>query len=662
MWYLTSEVDHRVIYIAGQNKEITIGRSADAQQRSFVIPDDPSISRKHATLTNLHDELFLQDLGSRYGTFVNNGEVKVESNSMIKLNDKDIVKFGKMGSVWIVHAKSFVTCTSTLKGENLQNLKTCLTSLSGTLKSDWDSTCKYLTMPAITLTMKVVLALVQGAHIVTVEFWSKCLEAVNSQMALPDPNNFTPQIIESTLNKEVVSFLPDDRRKSLLLGKKVVFFSKRQFDMYKAVLTNASASPLLLSESKMSKSMLCEKDVFVIQYNLTSSSQETQTQRNSIVDIVNYLKSKGKRVITDVEIGLAVLYCSTDKYCNPDFNFPSEVIKQTDQTAKNPTVLAQETQEYNYGAKCKKENVVINESLTNTSMSDKNNSFKRKMSDDDIQNNMTKKFAAGSAGHEGGIKRKVDESNDTKTNPSKKHATEFDEDGFNFVNSGNSDNTSSESTIKRLNLAKPQKRKLDCEDEEDDLFQFIQDRSKIPANTSKSNIFGANNSNTDSNTHDHETNDRNSEINNVDLSALRGSKLDELMKNNEKFMKSENTTLKKIKEEELDEKMNELTLGTTIVKVRPDLIIKKEPIAVEEQSSQVKNFKKFKKVWPIKMQVTIIPRSSMSIYKVDNSKDENSSTNYNEQENNTIPNESGSINHDVQENNMITNESEVTVQ
>lgn len=638
MWYLTSEVDQRVIYIAGKNKEVTIGRSADAQQSSFVIPDDPSISRKHAILTNLNDGLFLQDLGSRYGTFINSDE-KVESNSMIKLNDNDIVKFGKMGSVWTVHTKAFVTCTSTLKGENLQNLKTCLSNLSGSLKSEWDDTCKYLTMPAITLTMKVVLALVQGAHIVTVEYWNKCLEAVNLQTSLPDPNNFTPQIIESTLNKEVVSFLPDERRKNLLVGKKVIFFSKRQFEMYKAVLAKASANPLLLSESKMTKSMLCEKDVFVIQYNITSASQETQTQRNSILDIVNYLKSKGKRVITDVEIGLAILYCSTDKYCNPDFNFPSEVIKQTDQTAKTSTVLAQESQEPTQGFHSKKENVVINESLTNTSMSDKN-SFKRKMSDEnDFQSNASKKLAVGGNNDSGGIKRKVDENNDIQSNPSKRHAADNDEDSFNFVNS---DNTPAESSTKRLNLLKPQKRKLDCEDEEDDLFQFIQDRSKVPANASKSNIFGAKNSNTESNTEDA---DRNSANNNVDVSTLRGAKLEELMKNNEKLMKSESAILNKKIKEELDEKMNQLSLGTTVVKVRPDLIIKKEPIEIEESSSQVKNFKKFKKVWPVKMHVTIIPRSSMSTYKLDITK----------------ANESSSISINNQEN-MITNESEVNVQ
>lgn len=624
MWYLTSKEDQRVIYITEKSKEVSVGRTPDAQNKCFVIPDDPSISRKHATFSILNKELYIQDLGSRYGTFVNTDE-KIESNTMIKLADNDVVKFGKMGSMWTVHSTSFVTCTSTLKGENLQNLIQCLSSLSGSLKNEWDDTCKFLTMPAITITMKVALALVQGAHIVTVDYWNKCLEAVSSQTILPDPNKFTPQVIESTLNKEVVSFVPDKNRQKLFSGLKVIFFSKSKYDLYKGLLCKASATPLLLSESKMTKSMLCEKDVIVIQCTMPAASQETQAQRDSILDIVNYMKSKGKRLITDVEIGLAVLYCSTEKYCNPEFNFPSEVIKQTGQNTKSGTVLAQESQEPTQ--RVKRENVIIDESLTSSS--------KRKLSDDsDLFENSNKKLAISGAdknGTSGGIKRKVNEqNNDMESNPSKKHhAGPFDEDGFDFVNNSSSNNQGS--TVKRLNLAKPQKRKLDGDD--DDLFQFIQD--KDTESTSKPSMFGAKNVKMEPST------DFKCVENDVDISTLRGSKLEELMKNNEKLIKSDNMDMKKQIKEELDEKMNNLSLGTTVVKVRASLVVKKEPVQIEEQSSKVKNFKKFKKVWPVKMQVTIVPRSSMNICKVDTSAKENLSGhthNHDEEKNEvTIP-------------------------
>lgn len=621
MWCLTSKENHKVIYIGGKNKETLICRTLDAQSNCFVIPDDPSISRKHALLSNVINELFIQDMGSRYGTFLNDNKIDV-SPTKTKLKDGDIVKFGKMGSVWSVHFKSFVTCTSTLKGENLQNLIQCLSNLSGSLKTEWDDTCMYLTMPAITITMKVALALVQGAHIVTVDFWYKCLEAVNNQTSLPDPTQFTPQVIESTLNKEIVSFVPDERRKKLFSGMKVIFFSKHKYELYKVVLSKASATPLLLSESKMTKSMLCQKDVIVIQCSIPAPSQETQDQRDSILEIVNYMKAKGKRLIADVEIGLAVLYCSTQKYCNPSFNFPSEVMKKIGPTTQSGTVLAQESQEPTQRIALGRENVIIDESLSTSNVSSK-----RKLSEDnDFQENLHKKVAVSGAdknGTSGGIKRK---NNEVESNPTKKHAAgEFeDDDDFNFVNR-DSTNKEDGSSTKRLNLIKPQKRKLGGEDE-DDLFQFIQDQKKDSENTSKHSMFGVKNIKTELNM------DSNYTENNVDISTLRGAKLGELMKNNERLINDDSMDIKKVIKEELDEKMHNLSLGTTIVKVRTDLVVKKEPLQIEEKSGNMKNFKKFKKVWPIKMQVTIIPRSS-NVHKLETSNtNKNASAHINSEE------------------------------
>ncbi|CAG9786200.1 unnamed protein product [Diatraea saccharalis] len=616
MWYLANEKNGRVIYVT---EEITVGRNAD-QQECFVIADDPSISRKHATLYNVNNELFLQDLGSRYGTFVNNSSDKVESKLMKQLNEGDHIKFGKMSSVFKVHFKSLVTCTSTLKGENLQNLRECLSSLSGTLKSEWDESCKYLTMPAITLTMKVVLALVQGAHIVTVEFWNKCLDAVKSQVMLPDPHDYTPQIIESTLNKENVTFLPNSRRQTLFSDKTVVFFSKRQYEMYKTVLSNAAANPLLLSECALKKITLCEKNFIVIQYNITAASQETETQKHLIQEIVDYLKSKGKRLITDVEIGLAVLYCSTQKYCNPDFQFPTEIIKQSDQNIKQSKVLAQETQEQNQNIQSNRENVVINESLssTNNIENEKCKSQKRKACDEnDIQENSLKKIAISISSHVEayiGTKRKNEDEHEIETNPTKKLAVSSesgDSQAFNFVTKSSTHNTEQhEESTKRLNLIKPHKRKLESDDNEDSLFQFVQNKPKMPYHN-KSNIFDSKKE------IDSVEIERKSEIisnktkcttyKNEDLASLRGAKLEELMKNNEKLLKNEDIDIsKKFIKEELDERMSELNLGTTIVTVKKELIVKKEPVFVEEQNTKVKNFKKFKKVWPIKMQISLI--------------------------------------------------------
>lgn len=604
MWYLKSDIDNRVVYVV-PNKEITIGRSIDTQTCNFAIPDDPSISRKHATLSVSDNNLYLEDMGSRYGTFINDFTSKIEIGSKIKLNLNDVVKFGKMNSVWKVYEISFVTCTSTMKGENLQNLKLRLSELGGILKNEWDDTCCYLTMPAITLTIKVVLALAQGSHIVTTEYWNKCVEAVNNHMALPDTNKFIPQVVESTLNKENVSFLPNNERQSLFAGKTIVFFSRRQLEMYKTVLMKCSASPLLLSETKMTKSALCEPNVIVIQYNLTSTSQETQAQRNQINDIVNHLKSKGKRVVADAEIGLAILYCSLEKYCNPAFNFSSEVIKQTSgPNTKSSNVLAQESQEPTQ--KLDKENVVINESLPSTNS-------KRKMSDDnEFECNANKKIATEivSTPNES-VKRKFNDDSNGTVNPSKKIAANNEDDGiFNFLDPSEKDKQVN--AQKKLNFSKPHKRKQDLSaNDEEDLFNFVEEKKKCSSNESSKNaIFDIHTkTDTENDGESPKVPKVNTQDEKIDISAMRGTKLKELMENTDFHS---NVRVKKEDPDEIDRKMNDLDLGTTVITVRKNLIIKKETIEIKEESRET-NFKKFKKVWPIKMQVTIIPKSSMSI-------------------------------------------------
>ncbi|CAH2106455.1 unnamed protein product [Euphydryas editha] len=611
MWYLTSENDKRIIFVL-QDKSVTIGRSLDGQNCNFAIPEDASISRKHATLLISEGVLILKDLGSKYGTFLNNSE-KVEQDKMKTLQCNDIIKFGKMNSVWKVHQVNLTTCTSTLKGENLQNLKNILTKLGGVVKNEWDDTCEYLTMPAITLTIKVVLALVQNSYIVTIDYWSKCVEAVNNNVPLPNPNDYIPQILESTLNKENVSFLPNKERSSLFAGKKVIFFSRRQLDLYKMVLSKSCANALLLSESKMTKSALCDENVIVIQYVVSTLSQDTQAQRDQINDIVEYLKSKGKRVVADAEIGLAILYCSIRKYCNPAFNFSSEVIKQVPCQDKNKNILAPESQETSENL-CKKENLLIDESLTpsnnnSSTLNNDNNSntSKRKLSEDVDNINTSSLFKKQAKDNTSKLSlnhtnKRHNEYNNLE-NPTKKIAIEHnkdEDDVFNFVN--NEKNTKESSSHKKLNLAKPNKRKYSADDDED-LFNFVNKANKKPAldkpcNSNEDSVQDSCVITTIIPKHSKTIDNK------IDISALRGSKLKELMQINlntpcYKNIKKEDTS-------ELDEKFSNIDLGSTSLVVRNDLIVKREAINVKTPDNGIKNFKKFTKVWPVKMQVTMV--------------------------------------------------------
>jgi nijmegen breakage syndrome protein 1 len=62
--------------------------------------------------------------------------------------------------------------------------------------------------------------------------------------------------------------------------------------------------------------------------------------------VTEYLKSRGKRVIPESEIGLAVLHCSVDRHCNPDYSIASALIpKGTGNVGHPEVVLALDTQD-----------------------------------------------------------------------------------------------------------------------------------------------------------------------------------------------------------------------------------------------------------------------------------------------------------------------------
>jgi pSer/pThr/pTyr-binding forkhead associated (FHA) protein len=70
------------------NDELTVGRGGGC---GVVLPDDQFVSTVHARLFRRGDDLFVEDLGSRNGTFVNGQQVQ----SPTRLKRGDRVQFGE---------------------------------------------------------------------------------------------------------------------------------------------------------------------------------------------------------------------------------------------------------------------------------------------------------------------------------------------------------------------------------------------------------------------------------------------------------------------------------------------------------------------------------------------------------------------------------------
>lgn len=605
MWLLKNSNNDKFCYIK-QNEEIAVGRSSEVCQ--LVLSNDSSISRKHAIITTNTQSLIVKDLASKYGTFVNEGiETKTPiGQDEFVLSNNDEIRFGILNNVWKLERKYFVTCTSTLRVPDQVELSKQLKTISGTLKKEWDDTCEYLTMSAITLTVKVIYALVQGSYIVTPRFWEETLNAVKKQLRLPDAKHFIPPVNETTLECDETLFLPCSSRKILMKGKKFIFFSRRQLNLYKFCIETSGGSTALLSECKMSCSKLCQRDVIVIEYATNRPSQDTQTQQTQINDIVNYMEKKSRRIIPETDISLAFLYKSLEQYCNPEYRNISEIIKVDNVESAKSTILVPETQETINISKVLKPPKNIEESLI--ALSGKSDSRmedvctppekitrenKRKDNEDSEHMHMTKKLMLNSKDPENDLFDFVDEPN-TKTKNKE-------------ISPPNS---------KKLTFVKVTKQKKPVEEIDDDMFNFVEE----PGVSEKKHPSSINNLNALNTVPAIATNSKRS--NNASLPASKRfcastSEKPRLEVANKSLIRDQVTRMlkevswvsakdRKIKseietdsEEMLEAKMQGIDLGSTIIKTNNSLIKRNQIMDNKAATTGKDNFKKFRKVHPI---------------------------------------------------------------
>ncbi len=82
-------------------------------------------------------------------------------------------------------------------------------------------------MDKITLTIKVVCAVLAAKHIVMPSFFRDYLASIEAGTPRPKPQDYLPQVMEASLRTAAISFLPDPKRKSLFRGKLFLFESPK---------------------------------------------------------------------------------------------------------------------------------------------------------------------------------------------------------------------------------------------------------------------------------------------------------------------------------------------------------------------------------------------------------------------------------------------------
>lgn len=255
----------------------SIGRSgADVE-----LQDDICVSRAHAAIHLVKREdgqfkLELEDLGSKYGTFLNKANIDsntaVEKGRKIPLKQNDLIRFGRLQNIWKVQYMNIQTATSSLSADDSLQVKNDVKALGGKLLEQWSANCTHLTMKDPSITMKLLHALTEQKLVVTPDYWKALLNVANRVKGhLPKPESYRPDF-----GDDDIDFGCNNKRRSLFKGITFVFLNRKHFDMY-STLVKAVGGACKDLNSGVQKAFLIKDKVVVIQYTPSTQTQSSQT-------------------------------------------------------------------------------------------------------------------------------------------------------------------------------------------------------------------------------------------------------------------------------------------------------------------------------------------------------------------------------------------------
>uniref|UniRef100_A0A8C5PT90 Nibrin n=1 Tax=Leptobrachium leishanense TaxID=445787 RepID=A0A8C5PT90_9ANUR len=304
--------------------EYVVGRKNCA----ILIQDDQSISRAHAVLSVKHSRsnlsqphiipiLTIKD-SSKYGTFIN-GE-KMENSQPMDLKWGDKVTFGVFNSKYRVEYEPLVVSSSCLNGPEKESLNQALLQLGGHVLGNWTGKCTHLVMSSVKITIKTICALICCRPIVLPEYFNEQLKCIQQKtQPAGSENNFLPSIDEPSLKSRSVDLSANENRKKIFKDKVFLFLNAKQLKKLSPAVTLGGGEAKLLKEDFNDQSVLENPKACVIDIGTTDSqlslSDPTQSWTCSVFDVLQRLGNL--RAIPESEIGLAVLYVSTEMYCNP---------------------------------------------------------------------------------------------------------------------------------------------------------------------------------------------------------------------------------------------------------------------------------------------------------------------------------------------------------
>lgn len=348
MWCLKGREGFCVYILPNQKK--LFGKSLS----DIKLEGDVTISRRHAIISvepteesQTQYKCVINDI-SKYGTFIirDKKKEKLLTDKKFILKAGDIVQFGLKESTFVVLCYSFVIAKSSLNEEDLRKLNDIVSNLKAKLSETWADSCTHLTVAKNTLfTTKFACALASAKPIVTNAYWEAVDTAVKESKELPKIEDFLPKVKEEWLKVCSNLFLPNEKRSTLFKGLSFVHFCTKQYFAYASLITAAGGKSCVYPTKRpLTPRDLTAKNAIVIQQPTNDSSQLTQAIIADYPVIYHKLQGVKRRMISDSEIPLAILYCTTEIYCNPKYDFAT-FLKLETPTFVSSDVIIENTQD-----------------------------------------------------------------------------------------------------------------------------------------------------------------------------------------------------------------------------------------------------------------------------------------------------------------------------
>ncbi|OWF40288.1 Nibrin [Mizuhopecten yessoensis] len=348
-------LDKRYVLLVG--KSYIVGR----KDCEILVENDAAVSRKHAELTVTHPEtnlnkptllptLTVKDL-SKYGTMVNENKVQ----GQVTVKDGDEVVFGSPKSAFIAVYEPLVVSTSCLSPNLKKQVRQTVLRLGGHIVAEWSRHCTLLVMTSISVTIKVVCAMVSLKSIVSPDYLDAYLQSLETGKEQPDAESYLPTVSESQVDPTEVSFTNNPERKKIFQGKTFIFLQQKQFQKMSLAVELGGGMPLLMEtrpQGRGDEAVLTHKDTIVMNCGPDAGPANEWTEWYKYME--KLLDRHKRHMSQDAELGLAVLHCDTEQYCNPCVDFASQMVSRLPSQSLSQAPVFTQTETENRGVKQEK--------------------------------------------------------------------------------------------------------------------------------------------------------------------------------------------------------------------------------------------------------------------------------------------------------------------